>query len=234
MSRPFARAFFPAALTVLLLFPVPGFTQSLPVFVPDGQAVNRHPRVTDVLKRIASANRFDLAAARNFSGIVLAPGLTRESADLIFELLAAREPVRVAVEAETILVPAPDDAARAYLGQIKTIYAAPDMAVFLDSLWLKGPAEMRRLFDFYQLGGQPSFLIAEFAEHKLYEASQGSALDNQYKPLRDLLGTAATQLKATDPLTERQAKIAFYGWMMMVNRATDNAIPGDLFEWLKT
>jgi hypothetical protein len=234
MSRLFARAIFPAALAVLLSLPGTGFTQSLPVFVPDGKAVNRNLQVTEVLKRIASANRFDLTAARNFSRIVLAPGLTRENADLIFELLAAQTPVSVAAGAETILVPAPDEEARAYLGQIRTIYAAPDLAVFLDSLWLKGPAEMRKLFDFYQLGGQPSFLIAEFAEHKLYEASQGSAADNEYKPLRDLIGAAATQLKDTDPLTERQAKIAFYGWMMTVNRATDNAIPSDLFAWLKT
>lgn len=234
MSRPFARAFLPAALAVLLSLPDTGFAQSLPVFVPDGKAVNRNPQVTEVLKRIAAANRFDLSMAHDFSRTVLAPGLNRENADLIFELLAAQAPVSVTAEAETILVPAPDGAARAYLDRIRTIYAAPDLAVFLDSLWLKGPAEMTKLFDFYQLGGQPSVLIAEFAEHKLYEASQGSAADNRYKPLRDLFGAAATQLKETDPVTERQGKVAFYSWMMTVNRATDNSIPGDLFDWLKS
>jgi hypothetical protein len=195
---------------------------------PDQKAIVEDQAVADILKATSAAAAIDEASARKFGPMLFRDGtLSANERDLLQELLAM-EGDKVTItppSGESFTVPPLSRQARAFLSLVQP----PDLSL----LWLRGPAQMKQLVDVTVLDPVITRRVTAYIGSRLALVWMNSTLSDGFRPFRDAVSIAVRQLQQTDPDTERAGRALVYEAARDLDRATQDAIPNYLYDYLR-
>lgn len=204
---------------------LPAKAQNMP---PDGKATVDDAKVVAALRKTVGHTHFTVADARVIGPLLYADNtLTRNESDLILEL-AAPKPHAITVTTKTgdkFVVPPPDANAQAFM----QLSDPPD----LNTLWLKGPKEMKKLVDVTLLNPNVIPQVEQFFGQNLYVSWRVSLAQHSNRYITDTLNAAMGQFQLAGPETARIGQKLLYEAMVSVDQANGDAIPDKLYAYLK-
>ena len=194
----------------------------------DRKAIAEDPLVAAELKKTATMASIPESAAR-----VIGPrfyrdnSLTRNESDIFLELLGntAGKVTIATPEGDSFQVPVLSEGARYFLA----LHDLPD----LNTMWLKGPKEMKAMVDVTILNPNVVPQIEQFFGMNLYVSWRASVAMKNNRYLRETLTAAMNQFTLAGPETERLGRRLLYRSMMAVDAANNNFIPNDLYIHLR-
>jgi hypothetical protein len=204
--------------------------------VVSAQAINPKDRrvvVEDAAVAAALKKTIDMAVIPEAVVREIGPILYRDNmlspneSDLILELLGSRTGrVTIATPGgDTFAVPPLSAAANEFLA----LHDPPD----LNTLWLAGPKQMKKLVDVTILNPNVIPQVENFFGMNLFVSWRTSVATKNNRYIRETLTAAVNQFKLSGPETERIGRGMLYRAMMAVDAANKNAIPNDIYLYLR-
>lgn len=186
-----------------------------------------NPAITAALKTTVGTPSISEAVARQIGPMMYADNiLTPHESDLFIALLGnGSGKVSIVSGKDHFDVPPLSPGAKFFLG----LSNPPD----LDTLWLTGPAQMKKLVDVTLLNPFVEGQVKRFIGQQFYLSWQASNFADGYKPLRSTVNMALLQWQLAGPVTQAQAKKLAYGAIIDVDHAMKDAIPNDIYDGLK-
>jgi hypothetical protein len=194
----------------------------------DRRAFVEHPNVAAALKKAVDAAAVGEPVVRAIGPILYADNkLTPNESDLILELLGnkAGKVTITTAGGDSFAVPVLTQAAHDFLA----LHDPPD----LNTLWLKGPKEMKMLVDVTVLNPNVTPQVEQFFGQNLFVSWRASIAMKNNRYLRETLNAAVNQFRLSGPETERLGRRLLYRAMLVVDAANKNAIPNDLYLYLR-
>lgn len=182
------------------------------------------PGVAAALRKSVGTPAISEEVAREFGPLLyLDKKLTPNESDLILEL-AGTTTGKITItdpRAQTFEVPVLSAGARDFL----SLFDPPE----LNSLWLKGPVEMKKFVDVTILNPHIQPEVVNFFGMNLYVSWRASVSMDNNRYIRETLKAAVSQFRLSGPETERRGKALLYLAMKDVDAAVSNAIPNEIY-----
>ena len=199
----------------------------------DKKVVVDDPAIAAELKKAVGAALLSEDIARKIGPMMYADNrLTPNESDLFLELLRnVGGTIEVTVlaagktPADHFQVPALSPGARFFLA----LSDPPD----LDTLWMQGPIQMKKLVDVTLLNPFVEGQVRKFIGQQFYVAWQTSNVANGYQPFKSAVSTSADYWHWAGPMTEAQAKKLAYAAITDLNKLQKGAISSNLYARLK-
>lgn len=218
------RALAVLGLVLLPSFAVAANSATAVVSATDRKITVEDPAVAAALRKSVGTQAISEEVAREFGPLLyLDKKLTPNESDLILELTGttAGKITITDPRAQTFEVPVLSAGARDFL----SLFDPPE----LNSLWLQGPASMKKFVDVTILNPHIQPEVVNFFGMNLYVSWRASVSMDNNRYIRETLRAAVNQFRASGPETERRGKALLYLAMKDVDAAVNNAIPNEIY-----
>ena len=215
------RSMLLAVAAVSLFLSGPGLAANSPT---DRKIIVEDHAVAAALRKAVGTPAIAEEIAREFGPFLyLDNKLTPHESDLILELTGtnAGQIIITGPRGEPFNVPVLSKGARDFLG----LYDPPE----LNSLWLKGPVEMKIFVDVTILNPHIRPEVVNFFAMNLYVSWRVSAATKNNRYIRDTLSAAINQFRISGADTERLGSALLYLAMRDVDKAVNNAVPNEIY-----
>ena len=210
-----------AALAVSLLSPCASLAANSPT---DRKIIVEDPAVAAALRKAVGTAAISEDIVREFGPILyLDNKLTPFESDLILEMTGTTtgQITITGPRGESFNVPVLSQGARDFLG----LYDPPE----LNSLWLKGPVEMKKFVDVTILNPHIQPEVVNFFAMNLYVSWRVSVSTKNDRYIRETLSAAVNQFRISGADTERRGSAMLYLAMRDVDKAVNNAVPNKIY-----